>query len=177
MLGDVTKKRRGAPQDMDSAHAGLANGLHKPKPEFDGGLASQALTATFGSKRQGEAHGAPASEVHSHPDRGREVHAIKIAACQPAGDLRLQEAAISLDALPRPIADHLGERIERTSAARRRKAAIRAWGITPRGKAPAQASRVVRAARSSLRRARSSGQSRPPVGEYATRSSDAPHRA
>src|ERR1700722_17863873 len=126
MLGDVTKKRRGAPQDMDSAHAGLANGLHKPKPGFDGGLASQALTATFGSKRQGEAHGAPASKVHSHPDRGREVHTIKIAACQPAGDLRPQEAAISLNALRGPIADHGGERIERTSAARRRKAAIRA---------------------------------------------------
>lgn len=28
------------------------------------------------------------SEVHSHPDRGREVHPIKIAARQPAGDLR-----------------------------------------------------------------------------------------
>ena len=58
-----------------------------------------------------------ASEIHPDADRRREVDAIEIAARQPAGDLRPQEAAVSLDALGRTIRDHRGEGVERAAAA------------------------------------------------------------
>jgi hypothetical protein len=82
-----------------------ANPEHPTRPLACGSSFSRPLLRARGS------------EIHSDADRRREVHAVEIAARHTAGDLRPQEAAVSLDALGRTITDHRGERVESAAAA------------------------------------------------------------
>ena len=100
---------------LSNVCAGLANGFQQTQNiDPTAGVRVKFLAAAPSpSLRVGK----PASEIHSDADRRREVDAVEIAARQTAGDLRPQEAAVSLDALSRTITDHPGEGAKSAAAA------------------------------------------------------------